>query len=66
MQKEVAVSVESDESVPEEGLMADVRHVGHKEELLELTWVLILWVGLRMSQTVVENSLFIFVFPSNG
>ena len=43
------MSVESDESIPREGLMADARRVGRVEEFLGLTPVLIRWIGLQMS-----------------
>ena len=61
-----AVSVASDKSATREGLMADASVLVTKMNFLELTHMLIRGVGLRMSRTVVDNSLFIFFFLSNG
>ena len=57
------MNVESDESIPREGLMADARRAGHEEEFFNIN----MGVDPKGRLTDVADSfLFVFVFLSNG
>ena len=60
------MSIESDVSIPKEGLMADTKCAGRKEEFFRIKLGANLMSCLRTSRIVVDNSLFVFVFLSNG
>ena len=57
------MSIESDESIPREGLMADARHINRKEEFFRIN------PGTDLKGRLIDvadNFPFIFIFLSNG
>ena len=60
------VSVESDDSIPWEGLIVDARCADCEEKFFRINPGVDRRVGLQMLQIIVHNSLFIFVFLFNG
>ena len=60
------MSIESDESIPEENLMADARCTGRKDEFFRINSGVDPKVRLINVRIVVDNFSFIFVFLSNG
>ena len=60
------MSFESDESIPEEGLMVDARHTSLEEEFFIINPDVNPMVRLADVVDIIDNSLFVFVFLSNG
>ena len=60
------MSVESDESIPEEGLMTDAKHAGREEEFFRINPGADPTGQLADDTVIVDNFPFVFVFLSNS